>query len=218
MIVNNVARRTLTEANIDSVGDGSGTIVASYVQYLYDGILTVTLNSASPSGTATAGANKQLLKLDLTATGDDITINDIEFITGGTCTVAGTAITTLQSADLGTTYAEWTAAVSITGATPQDFNFSVDETNTAWNTALIIEAGTTKSVVLVGDTTGCTTNETLQVSLDNPAASAGTTAGIEWANAGATNVDSALTQDLPIVGNSLVYYSDYCLINFRFGE
>ncbi|MEK7159290.1 MAG: hypothetical protein AAB766_02195, partial [Patescibacteria group bacterium] len=190
---------------ITGVDDAAGDVHGSNAFTLHKGILKVSKNSGSPSGTATAGAGSTLLKLDLQAVGDDITVNDVEFVSGGTCTVNGTGIAYLKSSDLATTYAEWTAAAGLNGATPQDWNFSVDETNTAWNAVLSVAAGETKTVVLTGDTTGCTTNGTLQVSLTAPAAGNGTTAGIEYADSSTTNIDLATTGGLPVNGGSLVY-------------
>ena len=190
---------------ITGVDDASGDVHGSSAFTLHKGILKVAKSASSPSGTATAGAGNTLLKLDLQAVGDDITVNDIEFVSGGTCTVNGTGVAYLKSSDLATTYAEWTAAAGLNGATPQDWNFSIDETNTAWNTVLSVAAGETKTIALTGDTTGCTTNGTLQVSLTAPAAGNGTTAGIEYADSSTTNIDLATTSGLPVNGGSLVY-------------
>ena len=204
---------TITPACINSTSDdgvgtaagcsaaGAGNIAASYVQYLYDGVLTVGLATGSPSGTQVAGPGKEVLRLSLTATGDDITINDIEFVVAGTCTVNGTAVTTLVSEDGNTTYESWAAAA---GLNLSDFNVSVDG-GAAWTKALQIASGTTKVIKLKGDTSGCVSTNTLSVSLDAPTAAFGTIAGIEWQNASANNVDSALTKILPVVGGGLSY-------------
>jgi len=191
----------IAPTTIDSLGTNAGDISASYIQYLYDGVLTVSKNASSPSGTQTAGPGSEVLRLNLTATGDDITINDIEFDVAGTCTVAGTAVTTLVSEDGNVIYESWAAAA---GLNLGDFNVSIDG-GAAFTNTLQIGAGQTKVVILKGDTTGCASTETLSVSLTAPTASNGTTAGIEWQNVSANNVDSALTRTLPVVGGGLAY-------------
>lgn len=101
----------VTATNIDSVGDGSGNIAASYVEYLYDGVLTIAKNTSSPSSTQSAGSDKEVLRLDLSATGDDITVDELELCVEGTATgVNGTGSVTIKSSDLATTYATLTQA------------------------------------------------------------------------------------------------------------
>ena len=103
---------TLTETNIDSIGDGNGNVYGSNSFYIFKGVLTVSLNASTPSGTQTAGAGSEALRFNLTATGDDLTVSEIEFCVNGTATaVTGTGDVTLKSEDLGTTYATLTQAI-----------------------------------------------------------------------------------------------------------
>ena len=107
---------TVTPANITSTGAAGGTVVASYVNYLYDGIPIVTANTSTPSGTAIAGANKEVFRFDVEAVGDDVSIDELEFCVGGTATnngnfAAGAGDVTLMSSDLNTTYATLTQAL-----------------------------------------------------------------------------------------------------------
>ena len=96
---------TITATNIDSLGTGAGNVVASYEHKVYKGLLVVSKNSSSPSGNATAASGSEVLRLDLEAVGDTITINEMEFCVYGTAAVTGTGSVTLKSNDLGTTYA-----------------------------------------------------------------------------------------------------------------
>ena len=107
--------------------------------------------------------------------------------------------------DGGTVYAEWTNLNSVSGATPQPFAMSAEK-NAAWNNVLQVDAGTTKVVKLTGDTTGCATNQTLQLMLtgDNFNAAAGQTEqGIEYQDSSAVNVnlDSQAAPSLPVMPN-----------------
>jgi hypothetical protein len=184
---------TITATNIDSVGDSTGNVVASYQHKVYDGVLVVSKNSASPSGTATAGANKEMLRLDLQAVGDDITILEMEFCIAGTATVTGTGDVTIKSSDLGTTYATltqsgfdayWDSLVNAGTYYPMDPSNEADcltiggtaqtSDSTAgkiaksiepFTTTLQVAEGTTKTVKVFGDTTGAASTKTLQLSL-----------------------------------------------------
>ncbi|MFA6534254.1 MAG: hypothetical protein WCT37_03715, partial [Patescibacteria group bacterium] len=191
----------ITEANIDTLGTGAGNISASKIMYLYDGVLTVSLNSASPSGTATAGTAKEVLRLNLTATGDTITVVNLEIAKGGTCTVTGTTAAYLKSADLATTYATFAAGTAWLNNAHLDV--LTHDSDGAFDTALEIAPGETKTIVLIGDDAACTTaNQTLQFTVGGVTH---TTSGVSWKNASANTVDAALTKNLPVAGGSLVF-------------
>ena len=239
----------ITPANITSTGAAGGTVVASYMQYLYDGVLVVTKNNASPSGVSTGGPDLELLRLDLKAVGDDIIVGALEFCYSGIATnAAGTGNITLKSSNLGTTYgtitpAEFDAYWDDFGGDGLDLDASVpwksgvdvkeqcisfgnatyldaitvynqatqntDSTGAAMDalSTLEITSGTTVTVRLFGDTTGFTTSDSLTVSLRQNATAANlvTVGGLVWQNSGGTDVDSALTKELPVVGNSFTY-------------
>ena len=223
-----------TSGWINSTATTAGTIAASYTQYLYDGVLVASLASGSPSGAQTAGANKEVMELDLEAVGDDITINEMEFCVAGTATVSGTGSLTIKSSDLGTTYATitqsgfdayWDAVLStsntytILDPTPTDANaycFSVGDNSgalahndiVAFSTTLQIAEGTTKTIRIFGDTTGALTTLSIQLTLGPHSSSSynATTSGIEWENnSAAVEIDSTLTKKLPVTGGSLIY-------------
>lgn len=185
----------ITPANINSTGVSTGLIAASYVEYLYDGVLTVVKNASSPSGTQTAGSNQEVLRLDLTAAGDDIQVDELELCVSGTATdVDGTGSVTIKSSDLGTTYATLTNAVydtywdtakgagtyyqmdpgvadascmsfGVTGATYVTVGVAATNTAVAFTNTITVGAGTTKTIKVFGDTTGAGTTKTLQLSV-----------------------------------------------------
>jgi len=101
----------ILKSTINSVGTTAASQVFGSNDFsVHKGILTVSLNASSPSGTQTAGANKEVLRLNLTATGDDIIVREMELMNGGTATISGTGDLTVKSDDLGTTYATATGA------------------------------------------------------------------------------------------------------------
>ncbi|MDD4606716.1 MAG: hypothetical protein PHS07_00030 [Patescibacteria group bacterium] len=189
---------TLTATTIDSLGTSAGNVIASYVHYLYDGILTASLNSSSPSGTATAGTNKEMIRIDLTATGDDITIEDLEVVQSGTCDPTGTTAATWKSPDGTITYESFTAGTAWLDEASVSVSVNGGD---AFTLDIVIPAGETKTISFFGDTTGCTVNETLQFSVNG----SDITSGIEWENSTANDVDSTLTKNLPITGGTFVY-------------
>jgi len=192
---------TITATNIDSLGTGAGNVVASYVHYLYDGVLTASLNSASPSGTQTPGSGKAIMYLDLTATGDEITINNIEVLMSGSATITGNTAAYWQTLDGSTTYATF-AAGTVWMADTSDFDVLNDDSDTTFDTVLKVAAGETKTIRLIGDTTGGATNKTIQASITG---STNTTSGISWQNREGNAVDATLTKNLPVNGGSLVF-------------
>ncbi len=186
---------TLTATNIDSLGTGAGNIIASYNHKVYKGILVVSKNSSSPSGSQTAGAGKEVLRLDLQAIGDRITINEMEFcVTGSATAVTGTGSVTLKDVSESTTYATltqsgydsfWDVIAGAGTYYPMDpvadgsscFSFG-DQYPTGgtyatmngknvepFTTTIEIAEDTTKTVKLFGDTTGAASTKTLQVEL-----------------------------------------------------
>lgn len=185
----------ITATNINSTGVSTGLIAASYVEYLYDGVLTVVKNASSPSGTQTAGSNQEVLRLDLTAAGDDIQVDELELCVSGTSTaITGTGDMTIKSSDLGTTYATLTAAAyatywdaagstgsdipmdpanadgscssfGVTGATGVTVGTAATNTIVAFTNTITVGAGTTKIIKVFADTTGAETTKTLQLSV-----------------------------------------------------
>lgn len=195
----------LDQTKIDGLGDGAGGVFGSNPFTLHRGLLKVSLDSGSAGGTAKPGLGSDLLKIKLAAVGDDIEVNDIEFVANGTCKPKGSTGTYLRSNDLLVTYAEWDSANSLNGEMPRAWSVSVNEKNQAWNESLIIAAGETKVLRLTGETTGCKTNEFLSVSVSSPSSGAATKAGIEYQDSSGVNIDMKTTKNLPVNGNALIY-------------
>jgi len=168
---------------INSTATTAGVISASYQHKLYDGILTVKLNTSSPSGGGSLGSGSEIMRLDLEAVGDDITINKMEFCVYGSATgVTGTGSVTIKSNDLGTTYATitqsgydayWDTLLGASTYYPMDpgteagcfsIGDAVQTANTVagkagksiepFTTTLVIEASQPKTIRVLGDTTG----------------------------------------------------------------
>ena len=191
---------TMTKTSIDHVGDGSGNVYGSAAFTIHKGILTVSLNSTTPSGTQTAGAGKDVLKLNLVATGDDITVSDIYYAKGGTGVITGVNDAKWCNEDATTTYHSWTGATAWLNA-GRDWSAGVV------GATLQVAAGTTKVIKLNGDTTGAVNPNTLQFSVKVGGALA---SGIKWAdssnNAGVpVTVDLTTTKNLPVDGGGMSY-------------
>jgi len=232
--------------NINTTGASGGYVYGSNAFTFHKGILTISLNSASPSGSSTAGANKPLIYLDLAATGDDITINGIEFCYSGVAGNATGGSLVLKSSDGSTTYGTITATefdnywddrggdgndedASIPLKTGVDSNeqcFSWGRTGQvtiydqsthaedstgkamdAFTNTISITAGDTITIKLYGDTTGFTTNDSLQISVMPNSATAYKvfTSGLEYEDSSGTDVDLTTTKNLPVDGNTLTY-------------
>ncbi len=223
----------LTKANIGSTGAAGGNVYGSNGFSAHKGILTVSLNASSPSGTQTAGSNKEVLRLNLTATGDDITIRALELKNGGTATITGTGSLTVKSDDLGTTYATvLTANCNTYGAstaclattnlvigpftdcaayTAADGTIGKCAGKWAAEDNLQIAAGTTKVVRIFGDTTGALSTKTYQMSVDASAANNVTDFGAVYKDSSGQDVGKQTgnafpaTKNLPLSGGSLSY-------------
>lgn len=188
----------IAKNTINNTGLVGGRVAGSFKQYLYDGILIVRLSPGSPSGMAIAQPSIEVLRLDLTAVGDDITITDLEFKKLGTCVSTGVGAAYLKSQDLSTTYATWASGTAWFNVA--NFSMLADAIR---DSELIISAGATKTVELIGDTSTCMVpNQTLQIRLGSVA---DTASGAKWQNASGNSVDSTLTKNLPVDGRTLVY-------------
>ncbi|MBI5071367.1 hypothetical protein HZB93_00495 [Candidatus Falkowbacteria bacterium] len=176
----------------------------------HKGILTVSLNASSPSGTQTAGSNKEVLRLNLTATGDDVTIRELELKNGGTATITGTDTLTVKSDDLGTTYATLTGAncntysasanvclesaatisIGIFGCTVGAADGTGDLCAGAWTTDnnLQVAAGTTKVIRIFGDTTGALSTKTYQMTVGPDGTNMTTVYGVTYRDSSGTDV------------------------------
>ncbi len=181
-------------AAITSINDASGDIWGSNAFTLHKGVLKIAKNASSPSGTATAGTGKEVIRLDLSAVGDDIVLSQIDFLKSGTCTVSGDTNALLKSADDTVTY--------FTGSGDNQLN--AEFTIATMASILQVEAGTTKVVKLIGDTTGCAVNNTLQFTVGD---GTNTVAGVEYYDSTGTGalVDLSTTVGLPVYGGSLVF-------------
>jgi len=189
---------TVTAANIDSVGDGTGNVAGGDIFGVFDGVLTVGLDANAPSGVQTAGTSKEIFRFWLTATGDEITVYDLGFITSGSASggdgtgqISGTGNASLLSTDRSITYADWTTT-EVTqpldaGTTGIHVSSGENTTNDAgtdgtigWDTVLTIGAGQTKVLILIGETTGAggaSTSKSLQARIDDEGA---TGSGVQW--------------------------------------
>lgn len=223
---------TISKATINSLG----TVAASQVFgsngfSAHKGILTVSLNASSPSGTQTAGLNKEVLRLNLTATGDDIIIRELEMVNSGTATITGTGDLTVKSDDLGTTFATILSAnantygastaplaaqlvVGINGCTVGAADATGALCAAGWASVdnLQVAAGTTKVIRIFGDTTGALSTKTYQMSISNAAANPATDFGMTYRDSSGTPVDvgnlastQPATKNLPLTGGSLSY-------------
>ncbi|MFH1430151.1 MAG: hypothetical protein ABIG71_01340 [Candidatus Uhrbacteria bacterium] len=242
---------SITLANIDDVGDGTGSVYGGNIMGVYDGVLTMGPDASGPSGVQTAGTNKEVLRFWLTATGDEITVYDLELLTSGSATdgstnastggvISGASNAYLYNTDRSVTYATWTTAeiddtvLSSTdepldaGATGIHVHAGENALNAAgWDTTLVIGAGQTKTLMLVGDTTGAggaSTSKSFQAQITGAGATA---SGVQWydvelqgdngtcdntttlvdlATGAECVVDSATyTKTLPVSGNGLTY-------------
>lgn len=224
-----ISKNTINSVGTTAVSQNFGSNGFS----AHKGILTVSLNASSPSGTQTAGANKEVLRLNLTATGDDITIRELELVNGGTATITGTGSLTVKSDDLGTTYATVTSAnantyggstaplaaalsVGPNGCTVGAADATGDNCAGGWASAdnLQIAAGTTKVVRIFGDTTGALSTKTYQMSVSNASSNKTTVYGITYRDSSGTDVGNRTgsadsthpaTKNLPLSGGSLSY-------------
>lgn len=101
---------TIVATTIDSLGTGDGEAYGSNAFTLHKGILTATLNASTPDGYRTAGSNEELIRFDLTATGDEITVNEMEFCVTGNAEISGTGTVYLKNAAGTLTYGSITDA------------------------------------------------------------------------------------------------------------
>ena len=170
--------------------------------YQYDGLLTVTKNVNSPGGSATGAPDQEALRLDLTATGDDITVNNMEFYFGGTIAGGGVNATELRTLDDSVVYWSGTVLAGIMGGYDDVLG------DGGWNSTLAVSSGTTKSIKLITDTQGSVNPQSFTASLTGDlAVTSVTQRGIEWYDTelGAPGVDSALTKETPVNGNTFTY-------------
>jgi hypothetical protein len=180
----------------------SGQVFGSNGFSMHKGILTVSLNASSPNGTHTPGADKEVLRLNLVATGDDIVVRELELVNSGTATITGTGSLNVKSDDGATTYATLTGANCNTysavgniclevgsspvigpfGCTVGAASATGDACAGAWASAdnLTIAAGTTKVIRIYGDTTGAASSTTYQMSVSNAAANKATVYGVTY--------------------------------------
>lgn len=182
------------------ITDGAGFVWGSNDFTIHKGFLTVSLNASSPSGTQTAGVAKEVLRLNLVATGDDITVTNIEVVP------SGTALANIAASASG--LVKWTNDTNTvtyysdtTGAPLLSAPFDWTAMNTPGN-ILQIGAGSTKVIRLNGDTTGATNPDTYQVTVDT---SAVTTSGIVWSDSSGAAVDLTTTKNLPVNGGAMSY-------------
>lgn len=197
---------TITATSITSTGAAGGNVAGGNKFYTYDGILTVGLNANSPSGNFSQGVGTEVLRLDFTATGDEITVSDIQITKSGSCTPDGTDDAYIESTDGNTDY--WTfndagATTAWGGATRE-----TDDTNITATTTLTVGAGSTKTVKYTVDTSkavACTDGQTLQYSVTTDAAGT-VTNGVEWKDqelGAAVTASDVLIKNIPVYGNVL---------------
>ena len=209
---------TVAAAGINSTGvSTAGQVYGSSTFTAHRGVLTVSLNANSPAGSAPPGASLEVLRLDLTAMGDTITVNDMEFVAGGTATLS-TGTTSMYkysgATRTSTTYATWTSVYarflpgntfSVSDTTGSGTHGATGSINGLWDVQLDISPGSTITVGIFGDAAAAVATESVSLSLTAPSATPDTTAGIEWEDSSTTNVDSALTKNLPVDGSTLLF-------------
>lgn len=225
----------ILKSTINSLGTTAASQVFGSNDFsVHKGILTVSLNASSPSGTQTAGAGKEVLRLNLTATGDDVTMRALELKNGGTATITGTDTLTVKSDDLGTTYATLTGAncntyiatgniclesstsstivIGPNGCTVQAADGAIGSCAGGWTSAdnLQIAAGTTKVVRIFGDTTGALSTKTYQMTVGAPTSNPVSKEGVVYKDSSGTDVGLAAgtypaIKNLPLSGGSLSY-------------
>jgi hypothetical protein len=210
--------------SIDDNQVGNGQIFGGNAMELFDGKLVVTLSSASPSGTQSAGANQEVLRLDLEAIGDDINVDGLRLLSSATQAFNGVADTAnLESTDGTIVYATTQAGVADTFDTGNSVCFGNNASikaavgtgancgaiGVAFGTALVISEGSTTSVSIRGDTTpnpAAVTNTTLQLSLnDGLHAPAAADVDITWNDVEGGTPDLVGTKVIPLYGNTLRY-------------
>ena len=111
--------------------------------------LTTILSVASPSGAVIPGAGQEVLRFSLAAQGADFTVKQITFNKQGTCSSAGTGEAAIYDvADLTNPHATLPAGRAWFNLNSFYFN--------NFSRPLVIASGSSKTLVLKGDTTGCT--------------------------------------------------------------
>lgn len=216
---------TITATTINSTAAAGGLVAGGDVFGVFDGVLSIGLDASSPSGVHTAGTGKETFRFWLTATGDEIEVYDLEFISSGSATggdgsgqISGTGTSFLYNTDRSVTYADW-ATADVTqplDAGTNGIHVSSGESTTndagtdgtrGWDTILTIGAGETRVLILVGDTTGAggaSTSKSLQVRVD---AGVALTSGVQWMDVQLSGLNgtscTAATRDLA-TGNECV--------------
>lgn len=178
--------------------------------YTYDGILTVSLNANSPSGNFSQGVGTEVLRLDLTATSDEVTVLELEVFKSGNCIPDGTNAAVLESTDGNTDYFTLASGTAWLGA---DRELDDDVTSIDTPTALTVGQGETKTVLYRGDTskgTACTDGQTLQytVKVDDDGTANNVANGVEWydqelGSGSPVTATDVVIKNLPVYGNVL---------------
>lgn len=194
-------------------GACNGLVSGGNFMRTFDGILTLAKNPGLLSS-GSKSATQEILRVDLTASGDDITIQDIGVVITNNCTGggAGTGPATWKDLAGNTTYHTVTAA-QVTAATILQETDGFNWQGSA-GSALQIAKGTTKTVKLEADTTLCnaSNDDSLQARIIAGTYDSGTTlaSGIRWTddsldNTGANFVDDPVVDDVPVDGPSFTY-------------
>lgn len=176
------------------------TVVGPAEQF---GQLTVTLDSTSPTGRVVQGSAQNVLTLRLAATSaSDITIKDIEVMMDGNAAITGQSKAVWRDTN-GTVYATFPANAGMPWFLHGNhWSVMQNDGDRQWDTPLVIPAGQSKQLMLVGDTTGARSEQVLLAKVRSAGA---TVSGVVWQDAFGHTVDAATTQYLPINGNALVF-------------
>ncbi len=204
------SQSALAATSINSTGAAGGLVDKSKNMPVYDGVLTVTKSATQPVRPS-GDSPPDVFYFDLTATGDTITVSDLEFVFNTTCTVTATSNAVLQGRTGGaTTYATWawsaatpTSVFKLSTAQGQHFHVlgTVGVTQLGaggFSSALTVAPGAGKQLKLAAGVSGCTNPNNLTVRIAGSTAGvSGTTSGITWKDTElATAVDSTLTKNL----------------------
>lgn len=155
--------------------------------FLYKTKVIVTKNAASPSGSATPGANSEVLRFDVTAdAAGDAQIKKITFTVNGTCDFIGSKSRQYLLYKSSDPIKILATGVSIPATGKIIMSFTFPE---------LVVAGTTKTFILKTDTTGCVAQHWFRVDILK--------GNLVWSDK-ITDV-SARTEYLPIIGGTLIF-------------
>lgn len=217
--------------NVDAVGVGSGAVIANIngsgvpggqvtganKVRTFDGILTITRNTGLVAGNVTKSTSQEVLRLDLTASGDDIHVYSINVDVATDC--AGNNVSdgdaVWQDMSGNTEYVRITEA-DLGNVDPIGSGRNFSWGNSTILNPLTIAQGTTKTIKLKADTNSCDapSNHSLQLRVQGTGGGANLSgetiaSGVIWADDElelvGDPVDDVATEELTIDGPTFQY-------------